>query len=84
MRLSAAVRAPGSRQRAQYVRERPVRFIKLDLTKLGAKFLGDDSGATAIEYAIIAGMLSIVILTAVTSVGTSVNATFTSVQAGVK
>jgi pilus assembly protein Flp/PilA len=54
------------------------------LIKLGAQFLRDDSGATAIEYAIIAGTLSIAIVTAVTSVGSSVNTMFTSVQAGLK
>jgi pilus assembly protein Flp/PilA len=55
-----------------------------DLIDLGLRFLRNDSGATAIEYAIIAGMLSIAIVTAVTAVGTSVNTMFTSVQAGLK
>ena len=52
------------------------------LIGLGARFLRNDGGATAIEYAIIAGFLSIAIVTVVTSIGTSVNALFTSVQAG--
>jgi pilus assembly protein Flp/PilA len=52
------------------------------LIRLGARFLGDERGATAIEYAIIAGSLSIVIAVAVQSIGTSVNTIFTSVQAG--
>lgn len=59
-------------------------LIRLDLGELGARFLRNDSGATAIEYAIIAGTLSIAIVTAVTSVGTSVNTMFTSVQTGLK
>ena len=59
-------------------------FIKLDFIKLGANFLRNESGATAIEYAIIAGMLSIAIVAAVTAVGSSVNNAFTSVQAGLK
>jgi pilus assembly protein Flp/PilA len=46
--------------------------------------LTDDGGATAIEYAIIAGMLSIVIVAAVTSIGTTLNTTFTSVASAVK
>jgi pilus assembly protein Flp/PilA len=54
------------------------------LIRLGARFLSSDCGATAIEYAIIAATLSIAILTAVTSIGTSVNTMFTSVQAGFK
>jgi pilus assembly protein Flp/PilA len=55
-----------------------------DLIDLGLRFLRNDAGATAIEYAINAGMLSIAIVTAVTAVGTSVNTMFTSVQAGLK
>jgi pilus assembly protein Flp/PilA len=55
-----------------------------DLIDLGLRFLRNDSGATAIGYAIIAGMLSIAIVTAVTAVGTSVNTMFTSVQTGLK
>ena len=55
-----------------------------DLIGLGARFLNDDGGATAIEYAIIAGSLSIVILAAVTSVGTALNTTFSSVSTALK
>ena len=54
------------------------------LIRLGARFSRDDSGATSIEYAIIAGSLSIVILAAVTSIGSTLNTMFTSVQAGCK
>jgi pilus assembly protein Flp/PilA len=46
------------------------------------QFLRDESGATAIEYALIAGTLSIVILVAVQGIGTTLNTTFTSVNAG--
>ena len=55
-----------------------------DLIGFGLRFLKDDSGATAIEYAIIGGMLSIVIVAAVTGIGSNVNTTFTSVQSAVK
>lgn len=51
---------------------------------LAARFLKNDRGATAIEYAIIAGTLSIAIVTVVTSIGTSVNTMFTSVSTAVK
>jgi len=37
------------------------------------KFLDDQSGATAIEYALIAGFLSIVIVVAVNGIGTTLN-----------
>jgi len=45
-------------------------------------FNTDESGATAIEYAIIAAGISIVIIAAVGSIGTSVNTTFTTVSNG--
>ena len=55
-----------------------------DLIRLGVRFLRDDRGATSIEYAIIASMLSIVILVAVFSIGTTLNTTYTSVAAGLR
>jgi pilus assembly protein Flp/PilA len=54
------------------------------LIGLAARFLKNDHGATAIEYAIIAGTLSIAIVTVVSSIGTSVNSMFTSVETGLK
>ena len=44
-----------------------------------SRFAQDDSGATAIEYGLIAGLVSVVIITAVTTLGTSLNNTFTKV-----
>lgn len=52
------------------------------LIRLGARFRDDDGGATSIEYAIIAGSLSIVILVVVTSIGTTLNNMFTAVSTG--
>ena len=46
------------------------------------KFLQDESGATAIEYGLIAALISVVIITAVTTVGTKLQTTFTSVSTG--
>jgi pilus assembly protein Flp/PilA len=43
--------------------------------------LSDDQGATAIEYALIAALISIVIVGAATAIGTSLNTTFNSVAA---
>ena len=57
--------------------------MKLAIAKL-REFLRADEGATAIEYALSAGSISIVILVAVTSVGSSLNSTFTSVSNGLK
>ena len=39
----------------------------------------DDCGATAIEYGLIAALIAVVIVVAVTTVGTSLSATFNSV-----
>ena len=47
-------------------------------------FLNDDSGATAIEYCLIAAGLSIVIITGVNSVGTALDTTFGTVSTQLK
>jgi len=44
------------------------------------KFLKDDSGATAIEYGLIAAGIAVVIIAAVQGVGSKLVSTFTSVQ----
>ena len=44
-------------------------------------FLGNDSGATAIEYALIASLIAVVIITAVQMVGTKVSTVFNEVGA---
>lgn len=54
------------------------------MTKLIQRFVGDDSGATAIEYALIAAGISIVIVAAVNSIGTSLNSTFSSISSQLK
>ena len=38
----------------------------------------DAGGATAIEYALVAGLIALVIITAVTSLGTTISSTFYS------
>jgi pilus assembly protein Flp/PilA len=43
-------------------------------------FLKDESGATAIEYGLIAAGISVAIITVVQSLGTNLNTTFTSVS----
>lgn len=44
------------------------------------KFLRDDSGATAIEYALIATFVFIVIISGLKILGTKLNAVFVNVQ----
>ena len=45
-----------------------------------AKLLKDESGATAIEYGLIAAGISVAIIATVQGLGTKLNSTFTSVQ----
>ena len=48
------------------------------------EFLSDQSGATAIEYCLIAAGISIVILVAVNGIGTTLNDRFASVNTSLK
>ncbi|UXN58108.1 Flp family type IVb pilin [Phyllobacterium zundukense] len=50
------------------------------MTKLFTRFLKDESGATAIEYGLIAALISVGIIAGATSLGTNVNATFTKIS----
>ena len=50
--------------------------------KFLAKFAKCESGATAIEYGLIAALIGVGIITAVTNVGTEIQATFNDVQTG--
>jgi pilus assembly protein Flp/PilA len=44
------------------------------------RFLNDDSGATAIEYGLIAAGIAVAIIATVQGLGSKLNTTFTSVQ----
>ena len=48
------------------------------------KFLSDESGATAIEYGLIAAGIALAIITVVNSLGTNLNAQFTSINSSLK
>ena len=48
------------------------------------RFFRDEEGATAIEYGLIAAGISVAIITVVGSLGSGLNATFTSVQTALK
>jgi pilus assembly protein Flp/PilA len=54
------------------------------MEKLVRQFLANESGATAIEYGLIAAGISVAIITVVGTVGTSLNSTFTSVATALK
>jgi pilus assembly protein Flp/PilA len=51
--------------------------------KFVSRFLKDQSGATAIEYGLIAAGIAVVIIGAVQSVGTALKTTFQSVATAV-
>ena len=44
------------------------------------RFINDEAGATAIEYGLIASLVSVVIIAALTLLGTSLEATFEAVS----
>jgi len=48
------------------------------------KFLTNDSGATAIEYALIASLIAVAIIGAITVVGTKLQNTFNEVASNLK
>jgi len=54
------------------------------MSGLVARFLKDKAGATAIEYGLIAGLISVVIIGAVTTVGSNLSAKFTAVANALK
>lgn len=57
---------------------------ELAMSKLLARFWNDQSGATAIEYGLIAAGISVVIIAAVNGIGTQLNTTFGSVSTQLK
>jgi pilus assembly protein Flp/PilA len=52
--------------------------------KIIKAFLRDESGATAIEYGLIAAGISVAIIVAVNGIGTKLNTKFTSVSSQLK
>ncbi|MFC5344203.1 Flp family type IVb pilin [Brevundimonas staleyi] len=50
------------------------------MTKFVSRFVQDESGATAIEYGLIAALIAVVIIGAVTTVGTKLQSTFKAVS----
>jgi pilus assembly protein Flp/PilA len=52
--------------------------------RLLVQFLQDKSGATAIEYGLIAAGISVAIILAVNTLGTNLNTTFSSISTQLK
>jgi pilus assembly protein Flp/PilA len=49
-----------------------------------ARFFKNEDGATAIEYGLIAALIAVVVIGAVTTVGSNLSGTFSSVATAVK
>ncbi len=49
------------------------------MNNLLARFVSDESGATAIEYGLIAALIAVVVITALTTIGTNLNTKLTAV-----
>ena len=47
--------------------------------QLMRRFWGDEGGATAVEYGLIAGLVAVAVITALTALGDSINALFSDV-----
>jgi pilus assembly protein Flp/PilA len=56
----------------------------LNMRKLLSRFFKDETGATAIEYGLIAAGISVAIIATVASLGTNLNTTFSSVSTAIK
>ncbi|QGM98512.1 Flp family type IVb pilin [Methylocystis parvus] len=50
------------------------------MNKIFARFMKDESGATAIEYGLIASLIGVAIIAGVRILGTSLSATFSAVS----
>ena len=54
------------------------------MSNIFRNFIKDESGATAIEYGLIAALIAVVIIGGVTAVGTGLSSTFDTVSTKVK
>ena len=54
------------------------------MRKIFQKFWADQSGATAIEYGLIAAGIALAIIAAVNGLGSTLNANFTSINTSLK
>jgi len=50
------------------------------MSKFVTRFMNDESGATAIEYGLIVALIAVVIIAAVTAIGTKLNTSFKTVN----
>jgi pilus assembly protein Flp/PilA len=53
------------------------------MSKFVTRFLNDESGATAIEYGLIAALIAVVIIAGATTLGSSLSSKFNNIAASV-
>ena len=53
------------------------------MSKFVTRFMKDESGATAIEYGLIVALIAVVIITAVSTLGSNLNKSLTSAGAAI-
>jgi pilus assembly protein Flp/PilA len=58
--------------------------MEAGLKRIFLKFLSDQSGATAIEYGLIAAGIALAIIAAVNGIGTNLNTAFSSINTSLK
>ena len=60
------------------------RNLEVNLKKVFSKFLSDESGATAIEYGLIAAGISLAIIAAVNGLGTNLGQKFSDINSSLR
>ena len=53
------------------------------MSKFVTRFLKNESGATAIEYGLIAALVAVVLITGLTTLGTNLNAKFSTIAGNI-
>ena len=56
---------------------------RISLSTLFANLMKDESGVTAIEYAMIAALIAVVIISAVTALGTKISTVFSNISTSI-
>jgi pilus assembly protein Flp/PilA len=54
------------------------------MSNLISRFVRDESGATAIEYGLIAALIAVVVITALTTIGTALSAKFVTISGNLR
>jgi pilus assembly protein Flp/PilA len=54
------------------------------MIKLAARFLRDEKAATAIEYGLIAALIALIVITALTNIGTKLSTKFAAIATNLR